>query len=203
VDFTNIYWNETLSTSVMGYPEMTFSVFPNPSSGQLQIEWGEEVVDRVEILNLNGRSVCTETIHRQGFYNMNLNLPSGVYMLKMYGDESVLSQKFLIENAGIRSKRPIGILPRHFRQTPKSASSHLFFAKRSFSILGLACRSAESLILLLLMASSSLWLYRYFTITLLLTWAKANWGSMARRVNMPNKRIVLVLEIMYAFTCLL
>jgi len=93
---TNVYWNETLISSVMENSNIPFSVFPNPSNGQLQIEWGEGAFNRVEILDLNGRFILGETINGRGLHNMNLNLPSGMYILKMFGEKSISTQKILL-----------------------------------------------------------------------------------------------------------
>lgn len=93
---TNIYWNETLLSSVMENSHVTFSVSPNPSNGQLQIEWGEGAFNRVEIHDQNGKLILGEAINGQGLHNMDINLPSGMYFLKMLGEESISNQKIIV-----------------------------------------------------------------------------------------------------------
>jgi len=96
VDNANIYWNQTLNTSVMENHDITFSVIPNPSNGQLQIEWGEGAFHKVEIHDQNGKLILEETINGQRLHNMDINLPSGMYILKMLGEESISTQKIIL-----------------------------------------------------------------------------------------------------------
>ena len=93
---TNIYWNETLISSVTENTNVPFSVFPNPSNGQLQIRWGEGAFNRVEIVNLNGKLILGEIINGRGMHTMDLNQLSGIYILKMYGRKSISTQKILL-----------------------------------------------------------------------------------------------------------
>lgn len=96
VDDTNIYWNETIISSIKENSNISFSVFPNPTNGQFQIEWGEEAINRIEILDLHGKLVYSETINGQGLHYMDINLPKGIYILKMSGEKSISTQKILL-----------------------------------------------------------------------------------------------------------
>ena len=92
---TDVYWNETLISSVMENSSIPVSVFPNPSNGQLQIEWGEGAFNEVEILDQNGKLILGETINGKRSLSMDINLPSGMYMLRMIGEKSISTQKIL------------------------------------------------------------------------------------------------------------
>lgn len=96
VDDTNIYWNETIISSIKENSNISFSVFPNPTNGQFQIEWGEEAINRIEILDLHGKLVYSETINGQGLHYMDIDLPKGIYILKMSGEKSISTQKILL-----------------------------------------------------------------------------------------------------------
>jgi len=98
VDDTNFYWNETIISSIKENYSIPFSVFPNPTNGQFQIEWGEEAISRIEVIDQNGKVIYNETINSQGLHHMNINLPKGIYILKMSGEKSISTQKiFLME----------------------------------------------------------------------------------------------------------
>lgn len=96
VDDTNIYWNESVISTVKEIADIPFSVFPNPANGRFQIEWKEEVFNRIEILDQHGKTILNEAIHEQGLHYLEINAPSGWYILKMYGEERVSSQKILL-----------------------------------------------------------------------------------------------------------
>lgn len=96
VDDTNIYWNETIISSVQENYSSPFSVFPNPNNGQFQIEWGEEIVNRIEIFNLSGQLVYIESINGQGSHSMDIDLPKGMYVLKMSGGKRISTQKIIL-----------------------------------------------------------------------------------------------------------
>ncbi len=96
VDDTNIYWNETIISSIKENYNIPFSVFPNPTNGQFRIEWGEEVINRIEIIDQHGRLIHSEAINGQGLHYMNINLPKGIYILKMIGEKSISTQKILL-----------------------------------------------------------------------------------------------------------
>ena len=98
VDDTNIYWNESIISTVEENSTIPFSVFPNPANGQFHIEWGEEAFNRIEIIDQQGRLIYDESINEQGFYYIEINLPAGIYYVKMSGDSSASVQKILLEN---------------------------------------------------------------------------------------------------------
>ena len=98
VDDTNIYWNESIVSSVEENSAISFSVFPNPANGQFYIEWEEEVFNRIEIIDQHGKLIYDESIKQQGLYNKEINLPTGIYYVKMSGDSSASIQKILLLN---------------------------------------------------------------------------------------------------------
>lgn len=96
VDDTNIYWNELIVLSVEENSTIPFSVFPNPANGQFHIVWEEEAFNRIEIIDQQGKLIYDESINEQGFYYIEINLPAGMYYVKMSGDSSPSIQKILL-----------------------------------------------------------------------------------------------------------
>lgn len=96
VDDTNIYWNTSIFSSVEENAAIPFSVFPNPTNGQFHIEWGEEAFNRIEIIDQHGKSIYDESIEERGLHFIDINLPVGMYYVKMSGDSSTSTQKILL-----------------------------------------------------------------------------------------------------------
>ncbi len=73
-------------------------VYPNPFSTTATIEWQSNgIIQRIDLVDMLGQTVRTIE-HPQGT-SVTLtreNLPSGIYFLKMYGDEALI-RKVMIE----------------------------------------------------------------------------------------------------------
>ena len=96
VDNTNFYWNESIVSSVEENFTIPFSLFPNPSNGQLHIKWGEAEFKKIEIFDKQGKLLYDESIYDQGLYYKEINLPAGMYIVKMSGASSSSIQKILL-----------------------------------------------------------------------------------------------------------
>lgn len=96
VDDTNIYWNETIVSGTKVNAPPSFSVFPNPTNGNFQIEWGNNIFNQIELIDQQGKLLYREVVHGQESHHMEINLPKGVYVLKMSGDKTISTQKILL-----------------------------------------------------------------------------------------------------------
>ncbi|MCB0371370.1 MAG: T9SS type A sorting domain-containing protein, partial [Bdellovibrionales bacterium] len=56
----------------------------------------EEAFNRIEIIDQQGKLIYDESINEQGFYYIEINLPAGMYYVKMSGDSSPSIQKILL-----------------------------------------------------------------------------------------------------------
>ncbi|WP_298424091.1 M4 family metallopeptidase [uncultured Kordia sp.] len=76
-----------------------FSVYPNPSKGSFNIQAKKNLGDvSVNIFDINGRSIYTKDVTLTGTVNFNLdNLQSGLYILRVEGDNFTESRKIIIE----------------------------------------------------------------------------------------------------------
>ena len=77
------------------------SVFPNPSQGQIQINWNEQHHSKVtlQIHDVSGKLVHViefDTNQNQSHVNLEA-LPSGIYMLSLIGDDFNHFEKLVIE----------------------------------------------------------------------------------------------------------
>ncbi|WP_082113206.1 M4 family metallopeptidase [Kordia jejudonensis] len=77
----------------------SFSVYPNPSKGSFNIQANKNLGDvSVNIFDINGRSIYTKNVTLTGTVNFNLdNLQSGLYILRVEGDNFTESRKIIIE----------------------------------------------------------------------------------------------------------
>jgi hypothetical protein len=92
----------TFCTSA-GINELTtnnsFSIFPNPSSGNLIISFeGTIIKGNVEILNILGENVYSENIFNKSKEEINLkNISEGIYFVKVFDGEKNYCKKLIVE----------------------------------------------------------------------------------------------------------
>ncbi|EDP97115.1 M4 family metallopeptidase [Kordia algicida OT-1] len=76
-----------------------FSVYPNPSNGSFKIQAARNLGDvTVNIFDINGRNLYSKDVNLSGTVNFDLdNLQSGLYILRVAGEDFVKSTKIIIE----------------------------------------------------------------------------------------------------------
>ncbi|MBC8754255.1 M4 family metallopeptidase [Kordia sp. YSTF-M3] len=76
-----------------------FSVYPNPSNGNFSIQANKSLGDvSVHIFDINGRNLYSKDVNLTGTVNFDLdNLRSGLYILRVTGEDFVQSTKIIIE----------------------------------------------------------------------------------------------------------
>lgn len=86
------------STGVEEEVESLFKVYPNPSSGQLQIELSDQLQNgfRIKLMDLNGKLVYESESHNN-LCELNLELPGGMYLLNIESEEGIITQKLILE----------------------------------------------------------------------------------------------------------
>ena len=77
----------------------SFNVYPNPAKNQILIDSPEFAFDKIEILDLTGKKVFEKNYEKQSYQTLqlNINLNSGLYILKLYQQDKYSSAKLLIE----------------------------------------------------------------------------------------------------------
>jgi len=58
-------------------------IFPNPISSEFNLT-SDETISKVEIINLQGQAVTTETVNDKFVKIQNITLPSGFYFVRAY-----------------------------------------------------------------------------------------------------------------------
>jgi len=70
------------------------SIFPNPSSNNIQVQIHEEIkIENIELLDISGRLIRS---YLYDFQLLNINfLPDGLYYIKIGTDKGIVSKKFI------------------------------------------------------------------------------------------------------------
>jgi len=71
-------------------------VYPNPSNGKLNIESGLEGLLTIQLINTQGQVALSETVMNNHLIQLDLDLPEGVYVLKLSGSNQVSTKKIVI-----------------------------------------------------------------------------------------------------------
>lgn len=77
--------------------ESMVSVFPNPSNGKFEVKSENCELREVEVYNVCGEKLYTEQITHPKFITLNLNLPRGIYFLKVISDKGIAVKKMMIQ----------------------------------------------------------------------------------------------------------
>jgi len=107
LDFANTAGEFTLcvsgddTNSITENNTSSFNLFPNPNNGSFNIEFkGTEGMLSIDVLNLDGRIVASESLvaNTGSRVDMNLDLASGVYMIRMIDENGKAKvQRFIVE----------------------------------------------------------------------------------------------------------
>jgi hypothetical protein len=75
-------------------------VWPNPSRGEVSVDVPEDIVNDYEILvvDLLGQVVYSEKAQQESIWKGNLNLSSGIYVLKLIAENRLYTVPLIIEN---------------------------------------------------------------------------------------------------------
>jgi len=73
------------------------NVFPNPNQGIFSIQWKNEMFNTIEIFDAAGKRVLKQVILQQGFFNEAEKLKSGIYWVKLSGENSISTKKIVVE----------------------------------------------------------------------------------------------------------
>lgn len=73
-------------------------VYPNPSSGNVRIEIPEmKTFDHLEIITTEGKLVDSFSEN----YTFDLNLPAGIYFLRLIGKQNIVTKKLIVTRNGL------------------------------------------------------------------------------------------------------
>ncbi len=85
-----------------GLPVQNFQLFPNPSFGEVQLQFeAEQLPTIIQVIDLNGRTLFEEQINNfSGTYSDNLDLesfPPGTYFLQVRQRDQVRTERLIIQ----------------------------------------------------------------------------------------------------------
>lgn len=89
--------DQPTATAALKKESDRFSVFPNPATDQITIQ-ADFAFSKVEIFNLGGASVFSAKIPEKHEFKFNVNLPNGVYALKISNNATFGIKKIVINN---------------------------------------------------------------------------------------------------------
>lgn len=92
IDYVRVYQN-TNTASIDDVFADKFSVYPNPASDIIRIKTNE-TIEKVEVYSVIGKRILQQDNNKQ----INLaSLQSGLYLLKIYADNKVVTKKIVIQ----------------------------------------------------------------------------------------------------------
>jgi arylsulfatase A-like enzyme len=87
----------TLATEAPETPMYEFRIFPNPAAKHITIDSNNLQIDGLEIYDNNGRMVFNENNSFTGTKKIEIDLPSGIYLIKAKSQFHFASQKMIIK----------------------------------------------------------------------------------------------------------
>jgi len=98
-DFLYKILNPSIVTSVRNNTIKNVEVFPNPSTGNFTIQFPKEIQTKnavVEILNIEGKKLYSNLVRNKEFFQMQLDIPNGSYIVSITSDEQNYLSKITI-----------------------------------------------------------------------------------------------------------
>jgi len=77
--------------------EEELTIYPNPTTGTVSINFGDELVDRLTILNTVGKEVYSSNTKNLHSLKLDLSdLPAGVYFVELSSGEGTLTKRLIV-----------------------------------------------------------------------------------------------------------
>lgn len=86
-----------LSTESFNATVNQFRVFPNPASRQINIDSGKIRIDGLDIYEMNGRVVYSDSVSFTGLKKIDIKLLPGIYLVKARSEYQFSPQEIIIE----------------------------------------------------------------------------------------------------------
>ena len=75
---------------------LNYSVFPNPSNGQITVSNSSNESYNIKILNTLGEVILTETLNGNKVFDLN-KYGKGIYLIEMFNNHSIKTERVIIE----------------------------------------------------------------------------------------------------------
>lgn len=74
----------------------TLVVYPNPTTGEINISSQHIIIQKIEIVSLSGKQVYSKTNIKDSNINLNISsLPSGMYLVKAYTENGMETKEII------------------------------------------------------------------------------------------------------------
>lgn len=90
----------SLSTALDSFQDVTFTLYPNPAEGIFYIQFEEEISSTMQVYSLSGKLVLSQAISPDQ-YKLSVEVadwPDGIYYVRFQFDDLVVSKKMVILN---------------------------------------------------------------------------------------------------------
>jgi hypothetical protein len=91
----------TTGITSISKPESDLKLFPNPTSGNFNIELlnPAQKIERIEVFNINGQLIFSENNINKKATSINLlGVQAGIYFVKIYSSNAVYFRKVIVQN---------------------------------------------------------------------------------------------------------
>lgn len=95
VDYDGKSELSSIKDVVFKFEDLEVLVFPNPTTGILNIQISDSSEYNIEVFNLSGQLILKSQISRNTTLNLN-DLPKGVYFLRLYNIKSSIYRKIIL-----------------------------------------------------------------------------------------------------------
>lgn len=82
--------------SIRNLPTFSAQIYPNPTENHTIIDAGNTIIQRVAVTDINGKQLYYKERLNSTKHQLNLNLPSGIYLVQVYAEEGVVTKKIVV-----------------------------------------------------------------------------------------------------------
>ncbi len=90
----------TIGTSINGINDVAFNVYPNPSKGKINIDFGEERYNnvKVELISITGETLLVKEFYEYEKLSIDASdFSAGTFILRINADDKIMMQNIIIE----------------------------------------------------------------------------------------------------------
>jgi hypothetical protein len=90
--------NGTIRVADSKFFKNEVALYPNPTNSLMNLQFTKNTTAHLTIYNIAGQQVFTDNIEHSKHYQTNLNLPNGLYILRIQTNNSTITKKLVIKN---------------------------------------------------------------------------------------------------------
>lgn len=82
--------------SIRYLPTFSTRIYPNPTENHTIIDAGNTIIQRIAVMDINGKQLYYKESLNNTKHQLNLNLPSGIYLVQVYAEQGVVTKKMVV-----------------------------------------------------------------------------------------------------------